>query len=258
MVTHSNVVTATEDVILSRRDSNNQEGLRRITASNGVKGFLFDLNLDVDQESKIQSFGSVHNEYSKVFTEQSSDPPYGMFLTAGGHSTSTLPVGFFQYEGGAMFRYEVSSPEYKSLGRPATRLKSGTAVVTVNFDSKTGNLRAIGSTGISTFRDRSEGLAELNIYFDSIDQNGNISGSGVFTASGDTFDTDYYHSNTDSQGNRIDPTDNRFGWIVKEAKPFTPINEASVFQGALFGPNGEEVSGIAMGNEHQVGISVVK
>ena len=250
-----------ENSVLNKRSSNTLQGIRRITSSNGIKGFIFDPNLGISQESTTLRYGAVSNAYTNVSTEQGKTT-YDVFLIAGGNnSTINVPEGIFTYHGNAIFRYEVSSPEYletTNIKRALPRAKSGNAFITINFSTETGKISALSDNIVTYYGHGNEGVAELDLDIISIDQQGNISGSGTFKAAGDTWESSYWHNNLDASAKRIDPSDNRWGWMVTEDIPFTPINEQSVFQGALFGPNGEEVAGIAMGDVHQVGLSVAK
>jgi len=250
-----------ENSVLNKRSSNTLQGIRRVTSSNGIKGFIFDPNLGIPQESTTLRYGAVRNAYTNVSTEQ-GETTYDVFLIAGGNnSTTNLPEGIFTYHGNAIFRYEVSSPEYFEttlVKLPKPRAKSGNATLSIDFSNETGTLSAISNNVIAYFGEGNEGVAELNIFIDAIDERGNLSGSGTFKAAGDTWESSYWHNNLDASAKRIDPNDNRWGWMVTEDIPFTPINEQSVFQGALFGPNGDEVAGIAMGDVHQVGLSTAK
>ena len=258
VVSNSNASpTIIENVTLNTRASNSSQGIRRVTLSDGVKAIYFDADLGVSENATVLNYGAITNSHSEIQIEQGSTTNK-IFMAAGGNPVTTMPTGTFVYNGTAFFRYNVSRSnitgcrEGCSLSQP--RMKSGPATATLNFESKTGSLSANSNTNLLYFNGIGEsydGSAGLSIDISSISNTGNIAGSGTFTATGATWNSYAWHSNLDSEANFIDPSDNRTGWYVNTIKNYDSINESSVFHGAVFGPNGEEVTGISMGNNHE-------
>ena len=243
-------LSTSSNVILHTRSDNSSAGIRQVTLPDGVKMIYFDADLGISEDAKkVDSMASITNSQSLVQMERGQTTSKDGWV-AGGNPVTTMPTGTFSYVGTAIFDYDVSSQGYydsRTVDLPSPREKTGLATMTIDFNTGTGSLSAIGNQNvyqrsISSDREIDGGTSTLNVNITSIDPTGNILGNGTFTQTGTAWVSREWQVS-------------RF---VDEIKNHNDINESSTFHGSVFGLNAEEAAGISMGNNHVVAVGLVQ